>query len=406
MLRSRVVPAIALVLGPTLAAAQHAHGDASDTARVSLGAMATGVYSYASPGPLKSTVSEGYLTQPMLVGAWRTRTRPLRAYVTINAEGATLRRGEVNPGVYGEGYVDRRHPHTWLHEVMLGVAGVQRDVRWSLFGGKGFVPFGTDDPMVRPFVKYPVNHHHAQLLERAMVTGGFGWRRVTLEAAVFNGDEPESTTDWPNADRMFDSWSTRVTLHPISALEVSASAARVESPEFAAGFGLDQRKRAANVRYATDGPSTRYLLLEYARTQEFSGAVRAFDFHSWLMEGAVTLPRTWTVAARIERTIRPEEERTTSPFRTVRPLHDFNILGRTRWTNVALSLTSPGGEAGWFRGRPFMEVAYHTPRATRRPTALDPVELFGARQVWMFSTGVRIHAGSMRSRFGRYAPLP
>ncbi|MBK8250281.1 MAG: hypothetical protein IPK85_23240 [Gemmatimonadetes bacterium] len=403
MKRAPLVAALVVALHVRSLAAQHGHAMPTDSARLSIGAMATGVYSHAAPGPFKVTISEAYLTQPMVFGTWRSPRRGVRAYLTINAEGATLQRGEINPGVYGEGYVDRRHPHTWLHEAMVGASGTAGNTGWSLFVGKGFVPYGTDDPMVRPFVKYPVNHHHAQLLERAMVTGAVTWRGSTLEVASFNGDEPESTTDWPNADRSFDSWSARFTTRPTPALELSASLARVESPEFAAGFGLDQRKHAANARYAsTTGPG-RYLLLEYARTREFSGPVQAFDFDTWLAEGSVTLPRGFTISSRLERTIRPEEERATSFFRTVRPLHDFNIIGRTRWWNTTVALSGPGGGTRWLTGRPFMEVGYHVPRATRRPTALDPVELFGARQVWMVSAGVRLHAGQMRARFGRYS---
>ncbi len=382
--------------------AQHEHPSA-DSARVSVGAMGVGLYSRATPGPLGVTISEGYLTQPMAFATWRAGNDRLVAFATLNAEGATLDRGEINPGVYGEGYVDRRHPHTWAHELMIGTRATVRGTRWSLFAGKGFVPYGTDDPMVRPFVKYPVNHHHAQLLERAMLTGAAGWRSVVLEAATFNGDEPESPSDWPNADRSFDSWSARLTLTAAGHTELSASVARVKSPEFAAGFGLDQRKHAGSFRWSAPTGQVRYALVEYARTREFSGSVEAFDFDTWLAEGSLAPIMKWTASARLERTVRPEEERAQSFFRTVRPLHDFNIIGRTRWTTLTVNATHAGGTWRWISGRPFIEAGYHAPRATRRPAALDPVELFGARQVWMTSIGLRLHAGTMRARFGRYA---
>src|SRR5690606_31320362 len=108
------------------------------------------------------------------------------------------------------GYIDRRHPHTYLHEAMVGVGGTASGVRGSLFAGKGFVPFGTDDPMVRPFVKYPVNHHHAQLMERVVLVGALQLSRVAVEVARFNGDEPEGPSDWPNAGRALDSWAARL----------------------------------------------------------------------------------------------------------------------------------------------------------------------------------------------------
>lgn len=389
-----------LVVAPA-AAAQHAGHHTDSTSRLQVGAMATGVYSLAEPGPFKVRISEAYLTQPMVMATGRTKNRRFVAYATLNAEGATLERGEINPGVYGEGYVDRRHPHTWAHELMAGVVSKPGFGRLTLFAGKGFVPYGTDDPMIRPFVKYPVNHHHSQILERAMVVGAIEAGPVAIEAARFNGDEPESPTDWPNRDRLFDSWSARATWNPDRRAELSASIARVKSPEFAAGFGLDQRKEAASARWAATTGPVRYALVEFARTREYSGERQAFDFSTLLAETSVAVG-TGTLSLRAEQTTRPEEERAGSFFRTVRPLLDFSIIGRTRWTNVTLNATGPGRGAGWLTGRPFVEFGVHVPRATRRPTPLDPVELFGARQVWMVSAGVRLHAGSMRARFGRY----
>lgn len=390
-----------LLVTPFTTLAQHA-GHATDTARgVSIGAMAVAVWSGANPGVLRQRVSEAYLTQPMALATARSRGGRVVAHVIVNAEGATLDRGEFNPGVYGEGYVDRRHPHTWVHEAMLGVRGRAGVAEWSVFGGKGFVPYGTDDPMVRPFVKYPVNHHHAQLLERAMLTGAIRAGDVSLEVANFNGDEPESTSDWPNTDRLLDSWAARASWSPTPIVEVSASLADVRSPEFARGDGLDQRKHAASVRLSRAAGPLRYALVEYARTREFSAGREVWDFSSVLAEGQVRW-RTLAVAGRLERTTRPEEERAGSFYRTIRPLLDFNILGRTRWTNATVNVTHDGWGATFLAGRPFVEGGVHVPRATLRPTPLDPVELFGARSIWMVSMGVRLHAGSIRERTGRY----
>ena len=81
-------------------------------------------------------------------------------------------RGELSTGGYGEGYVDRRHPHSYVHELLAGVEdAVRRAICRSVIVGRGFAPFGSDDPMVRPFEKYPVNHHLAQVLERVLAVG-------------------------------------------------------------------------------------------------------------------------------------------------------------------------------------------------------------------------------------------
>jgi hypothetical protein len=224
---------------------------------------------------------------------------------------------------------------------------------------------------------------------------------ASIEAARFNGDEPESPSDWPNTDRLWDSWALRGTVSPRAGVELSASLAHVRSPEFAAGFGLDQRKRAMSLRIVRPGSRWRYALLEGASTREFSTGRQVFDFSSILAESEL-VAGVFALGGRVERTTRPEEERALVPYRTRRPLLDFNILGRTRWTNVTGVVSHAGWGRGAFMGRPFVEVGYHVPRATRTPTPLDPVELFGDDHVWSVSAGVRLHLGAMRPRFGRY----
>jgi len=61
----------------------------------------------------------------------------------------------------------------------------------SLSAGKGFAPYGTCDPMARPGLKYPTNHHLSQVLERWTANASWlrgGW---SLEAGLFGGQEPE-----------------------------------------------------------------------------------------------------------------------------------------------------------------------------------------------------------------------
>ncbi|MCC6316501.1 MAG: hypothetical protein IT361_02330 [Gemmatimonadaceae bacterium] len=391
---------LALFTGSTLGA-QHVHAEGDSAGRFTIGAMGVAVFTHVRPGALARNVTEGYLTQPMLMAGARSTGGRLQALLMLNAEGATLDRGEIGPGIYGEGYIDRRHPHTWLHEVMVGVQQPLGMATVALFAGKGFVPYGTDDPMVRPFVKFPVNHHHAQLLERAMLTAAASAGPASVEVARFNGDEPESPSDWPNRDRGLDSWAVRATWLARGSVELSASAASVHSPEFANGDGLDQRKAAASVRLTPTGGFVRYALIEGARTREYSGDRRVFEFSSLLAEAEGRAGRL-VLAARMERTTRPEEERAGSPYRTTRPLLDFNILGRTQWTNVTVALSTDLWGSALLMGRPFVEAGYHVPRATRRPTPLDPVEWFGADALWSFSAGIRLHAGRMRSRVGRY----
>jgi hypothetical protein len=263
-----------------------------------LGVMATGLLTTANPALLGRRLTEGYVTQPNLLGD--AALGRVRFTGTLNVEGYTLRRGELNAGMYGEGYIDRRHPHTLIHEAMITVAGPSRGGARLVFGaGKGFVPFGTDDPMMRPFIKYPVNHHHAQILERVQFLGaiayGRGDRSIVLEQGWFNGDEPTGPFAAPQWSRVGDSRSTRLTVTPHRTLEWQASTAFVRSPGLTQGGAFDHRQQSTSFRLDRDGsaatPSAahdthhgddglRYALFEVARTDESLGTQRVFRFES------------------------------------------------------------------------------------------------------------------------------
>src|SRR3954469_13387711 len=84
----------------------------------------------ADPTATRSALTEGYVTQPMVMahGSWRW----LQGQGTLNLEGLTLQRGELSTGGFGEGYVDRRHPHAYIHEAMLSGQTVARSFGLSV----------------------------------------------------------------------------------------------------------------------------------------------------------------------------------------------------------------------------------------------------------------------------------
>ena len=321
----------------------------------------------------------------------------LRLIGTVDFEKYTIPHGELSPGSWGESFVDRRHPHTLVHELML-VGGGRR-----LFAaaGKGFVPFGTDDPMSRPTVRFPVNHHLSQILERAVVLAGLRVGPALLEGALFNGDEPVSPGSWPAWDRFGDSWSVRLTVSPIQGLEAQGSYAWVKSPEDRGGAAPADRKVSASARWER---GRWYGEVEWARTATADGA---FVFHSALAEGAFTLGRHRPYV-RLERSDRPEEERVfSSRFRTRRPLFDNSILGITRWTVLT------GGEAlelswGALRYTPFVEASW-IGIARVGGGVFDPQVFFGRTRGTAITLGVRLTTGMRMHRMGRYgggAPEP
>jgi hypothetical protein len=352
-------------------------------------------------------LTEGYLAQTVLMTRGTMLGGRLQLDATLNGEGLTMQRGELSTGGFGEGYVDRRHPHAYLHELIVTGAGRMGQLAYSASAGRGFAPFGTDDPMMRPFEKYPLNHHLAQILERSLLAGAVRWESVMLEGGLFGGDEPSSPSALPRPGRFGDSWSVRVTAMPSAGAEVQASYARVTSPEQEQGFGLDQRKRSVSARLVSrDG--RRYLLAEWARTIERDGdrGVDVFGYETALAEGAVSLGPVG-LGLRLEQTERPEEDRLSDPFRTPRPAPDLAILGITRWRATTLAVTLPSVTQGVIRGYPFVELARFSARSRLATSIFSPEKFYGPRAPWMGSIGFRLRYGPPHARMGRYgAALP
>jgi hypothetical protein len=322
---------------------------------------------------------------------------------TLNLEGATIERGELTPGIYGEGYIDRRHPHTYLHELMLVSMkrfGSAQSKAVSLAVGKGFAAFGTDDPMARPFEKYPINHHLSQILERVVASGALRFNDWILEASSFNGDEPTGAGDTPNRDRYWDSWSARITYTPWTQAELQASYARVKSPENPAGGGADQRKQSASIRLE-DPQRSGYALLEWSRTGDYVGATQIFNFRSLLAETWAKYDRV-NGALRIERTERPDEQRLTNEFRSPVPATDLSVSGRSRWTILTARAALSLEPLQTLAFDPFVEVARARVSSTMRPSGFDPRLFYGSSTLWSLSAGMKISFGMSHMRMGRY----
>lgn len=399
------------MLAPGRALAQHGghemmvHDSAShdSTSHTTVHLMAQGIPLVTRAAPTVGAVArtEATLTQTALMAGATLYDGRIRGTVTLNGEGLTMRDGELNTGAYGEGFVDRRHPHTYLHELVATGVHTAGPFTLSASAGRGFAPFGTDDPMMRPLVKYPINHHLAQILERTFAAGAARLGPVVLEGATFAGDEPTSPSSLPRLARFGDSWSARATLHPAEWAEVQGSYARVASPEQPTGFGLDQRKRSASARLRSrDG--ARYLLAEWAATAEVDPArdAEAFSYQSALVEGAARAG-PFGLALRLEQTDRPEEERLSNPFRTPRPASDLSIAGITRWRVATLNISAPALVRGALSGIPFVEVARLAPSA-RGAALIEPRVVYGESQLWMLTAGLRLRLGPAHGRMGRY----
>ncbi|MFI5214057.1 MAG: hypothetical protein ACHQU8_05905, partial [Gemmatimonadales bacterium] len=304
------------------------------SAQVRFGAQATALVTHADPVPGDSSLTEPRLVAPLLFASAAAAGGRLQLHAMIDGEGWTMRSGQLSPGAWGEGFFDRRHPHTWAHELIASwtapapVSGMQ----WSLSAGKGFAPYGSDDPMNRPALLYPVNHHWAQVIERAVLIAGVRRGKLTIEGGLFNGDEPERFSEWPKWSRFGDSWSARALFHPDRTLEFQASFAHVKSPEDRAGAGPLNEKVSVSARLERPlGSGTLYGLAEWTSNSESNGF---FVFHSWLVETEFR-HGGHRHYLRVERADRPEDERSFGdPYRSPRPPTDNSLIGISRWTTT------------------------------------------------------------------------
>lgn len=355
-------------------------------------------------GELRRT--EWYLTQPALMANLESPSRRLVLRTTLNFEGVTLGGGELTYGGWGEGFIDKRHPHTLLHEAMLSwnlweIAGGGL----SLSAGKGFAPYGTDDPMSRPGLKYPTNHHLSQVLERWTVNGIWRLAGWSLEAGVFGGTEPEGPYDLSNIRGFPNSWSGRLTRRwtsgagSASEWEASVSHARVTESH----GGHEETTGLSNAalrRSGPAGPGTLYGLFEASRSDPEGSE----GYTSLLAEARYDADRHQPYL-RLEYATRPEYARMgpagSDDF--FRYDHDGHATGATRWL-IATAAYARQLSAYPVSLRPFLEVQYHRVRAERGevPQGRFP----GSNSsFWVLSLGARLFLGGGPMRMGSYGML-
>jgi hypothetical protein len=358
--------------------------------------------------PLRDT--EAYLTQPAVMVNVASPGQRLVLRTTLNFEAETQRGGEYTFGGWGEGFIDKRHPHTFLHEAMLSLN------LWdapggalSLSAGKGFAAYGTDDPMSRPVVKYPTNHHLSQVLERWTVNAAYLHRSgLGLEASVFGGAEPTSPSDLGNIESFGDSWSVRASQRfgggfgPFSPWEVSASYARVEETHHEE-TAVTHLMNAALRHEREYGFGKVYGLLEASRSEP-KGA--AEGYYAVLGEAQLGLGRggRHRPYLRVEYATRPEYERAGEPGSDghYQYDHDAHPIGSTRWL-VSTVGYDYGAAAFPLAVRPFVEAQHN--RVSGHRGDVDPAALFGRTSFWSTSVGFRVFLGGSSMRMGSYGVL-
>lgn len=345
-----------------------------------------------------------YFTQPALMATLAAPDGNVSLRTTLNFEGWTQPDGELTYGAWGEGFLDRRHPHTLLHEAMLTVRFPEvPGGTFSLSAGKGFAPYGTEDPMGRPVAKFPTNHHLSQVVERFTAIAAYRGRGGTsLELGIFGGSEPTGVYDFSNIKDFGNSFSARVTQRFGGAArpwEASASYARI----------TERHHDNATVTHLKN------IAVRHDAAYRF-GTVTALAeaSHATAPEGE----RYWSVLAegrlglgtdgrhqpyfRSELSTRPEYQREGEPGSPgfFRYDHDHALLrGASRWftQTVGYGVAIGGYPAS---AMPFIEVQRFEVRRERGN--VSPDQLFGRDGFWSATAGVRLFLGGGTMRMGSY----
>ena len=210
-----------------------------------------------------------------------------RGYPNLFATGETA---------YGEGLVDRQHPHDLFMEL-----AARADYRFGATtafvyaGAVGEPALGPSAFMHRGSARYqplsPITHHwfDSTHITYGVVTAGVAAPRWQLEASAFKGREPDEER-WGFDKLQLDSWSVRATWTPSPFVAVQASHGRLEQPE-ALHPDEDEHRTTASIHYARAGLTT---------TLAWSRKDRGPKLDAWLAEATYEVTPRHALFARAE----------------------------------------------------------------------------------------------------------
>jgi hypothetical protein len=215
--------------------------------------------------------------------------------------------GETADGVHP--LIDRQHPHNLLMEA-AGSCSVDlgADRAAYLYAGLAGEPAlgppafmhrfsGIDDP------EAPLSHHwlDSTHVTYGVVTAGYVWDRMKLEASSFNGREPDQNR-YDVELRGLDSYAARLSYNPLPDLALQISTGRLASPE--------QLEPAVSVHRTTASASFNRLFatVESQTTAAFGRNVPDGGIASdaWLLESAWIVEHVHTAFLRAERVAKDE----------------------------------------------------------------------------------------------------
>lgn len=240
----------------------------------------------------------------------------LRAMLSLEPATVTERRypelfqqGET---AFGLPLVDGQHPHDFFMEL----AGIY-DLRLGEHSLLSFYAAPVGDPAMGPSAYphrasaaedplAPLGHHLQDSTHIAadVLTAGFTYRSLRLEASGFHGREPDEQR-WNFDQGKLDSWSTRLTVNPAPDWSLQASLAYLTSPE-ALDPTRDVLRSTASVMYhrpLARGNWATTLLWGRNRTRESAPHV----YNGYLLESTLRFAAANYLWGRLENVDRTSE---------------------------------------------------------------------------------------------------
>jgi hypothetical protein len=220
--------------------------------------------------------------------------------------------------------VDRQHPHDLFMELAASYSrALGKDSSVFIYGGLPGEPAlgptafmhrasGMDNP------EAPLTHHwlDSTHITFGVLTAGYVWRNLKLEASTFNGREPDQFR-WNIETRKLDSASARVTWNPSPDWSMQVSHGRLDSPELLEP-DISLKRTTASATYANAiGRKEMQTTFAWGRNRKSSGS----STDGYLLESAMHLAAQTTAFARFEKVENDEL------FHEGEPLHGqaFNV---------------------------------------------------------------------------------
>jgi hypothetical protein len=215
--------------------------------------------------------------------------------------------GETADGIHP--LIDRQHPHNLLMEAAATYTlDVGANSAAFLYAGIAGEPAlgppafmhrfsGMDNP------EAPQSHHwlDSTHITYGVVTTGYVWGRVKLEASGFNGREPDQDR-YDVETRHLDSYSGRLSYNPSADWSLQISTGRLASPEQLQPNVAEHRTTASASYNHMSGSLQWQTTAAFGRDDPQPGT--ASD--AWLLESAAILADRHTLFTRIERVAKDE----------------------------------------------------------------------------------------------------